>query len=187
MRSLRCEPSRWKAWSASRCAGRSRLHRNPEGWRNCGSVPGPAASRAVVDNAWTPFDDRPRLQLLPEAGLLFLYSPTNRSCGCVKELVNMKLSPIVTLAALAARSLAQQCYYPSGKVGTADIPCSTSSDSTHCCGKTGICLSNGYCMETSEESGPLGLYRGSCTDRNWGSSCPQECLGGKLVKFPGLL
>lgn len=97
----------------------------------------------------------------------------------------MQLSSTLSLAALATTSLAQQCYYPSGKVGTADIPCSTSSDNTHCCGKTGICLSNGYCMETSEESGPLGLYRGSCTDRNWGSSCPKQCLGGKLVDISG--
>ncbi|KAI3400645.1 hypothetical protein diail_2357 [Diaporthe ilicicola] len=89
----------------------------------------------------------------------------------------MQPSPFVALAALTTTSLAQQCYYPSGKVGTSDIPCSTSSDNTHCCGKTGLCLSNGYCMETSEDSGPLGLYRGSCTDRNWGSSCPQQCLG----------
>lgn len=97
----------------------------------------------------------------------------------------MQLSSILSLAALATTSRAQQCYYPSGKVATADIPCSASSDNTHCCGKTGICLSNGYCMETSEESGPLGLYRGSCTDRNWGSSCPQQCLGGKPVKASG--
>ncbi|KAI7778510.1 hypothetical protein LA080_002018 [Diaporthe eres] len=89
----------------------------------------------------------------------------------------MRFSSFLSLAAFATTSLAQQCYYPSGKVGTADIPCSTSSDNTHCCGKSGICLSNGYCMETSEDSGPLGLYRGSCTDRNWGSSCPQQCLG----------
>lgn len=96
----------------------------------------------------------------------------------------MQPSSFLALAALATTSLAQQCYYPSGKVATADIPCSTSSDNTHCCGKTGICLSNGYCMETSEESGPLGLYRGSCTDRNGGSSCPQQCLGGELLVKP---
>lgn len=103
--------------------------------------------------------------------------PVDIAIGRIEYSVNMWLNIFLNLAALAATSLAQQCYYPSGKVATADIPCLTSSDSTHCCGKTGICLSNGYCIETSEQSGPLGLYRGSCTDRNWGSSCPQECLG----------
>lgn len=110
--------------------------------------------------------------------------------GCmpwrIEQSVNMQLNIFFAVVALAATSLAQQCYFPSGKVATSDIPCSTSSGSTHCCGKTGICLSNGYCMETSEDSGPLGLYRGSCTDRNWGSSCPQECLGGELGEPSGL-
>lgn len=181
------ELSRRKAWSKSRCAGRKRLYRDPEGWRNRGSGPGPAASGAVVDNACTPFDDHPRPQRLPKAGHSFLYSLKNTSYGSAQRPPNMQLSAFLASAALATTSLAQQCYYPSGKVGTADIPCSTSSENAHCCGKTGICLSNWYCMETSEESGPLGLYRGSCTDRDWGSSCPQECLGGKLVKFLGIL
>ena len=126
------------------------------------------------------------LQRLVEAGLWFLRSPTNAFFGSLQRPLNMQFSSVLALAAFTTTSLAQQCYYPSGKVATADIPCSTSSDKTHCCGKTGICLSNGYCMETSEDSGPLGLYRGSCTDRNWGASCPQKCLAGKPATSLGI-
>ncbi|KAK2604664.1 hypothetical protein N8I77_007576 [Diaporthe amygdali] len=123
-----------------------------------------------------PLADHEGIQPLFDDVLSFC-RPPNLSFGSVQHPANMQLQSALALAAFATATLAQQCYYPSGKVGTADIPCSTSADNTHCCGKTGICLSNGYCMETSEDSGPLGLYRGSCTDRNWGSSCPQKCLG----------
>ena len=141
-----------------------RLYSNPTGWRDPWTVGQDRGFK--TDNADILSDSDLRLQPLLEFGLSFLCLRTDVSLGDITLPVNMQLTTFLALVALARSSLAQQCYYPCGKVGTADIPCSTSSDNTHCCGKTGICLSNGYCMETSEESGPLGLYRGSCTDRN---------------------
>lgn len=63
------------------------------------------------------------------------------------------------------------CYYPNG-VESGDVPCS-SSDQTHCCGPYGICLENGFCINTSGK--PYTLSRGSCTDPDWGGSCPTQC------------
>lgn len=64
------------------------------------------------------------------------------------------------------------CYNPDGTLSEDDVPC-TSEQNTHCCGKSSICLSNGYCLGADAQ--PFGLSRGSCTNQNWATGCPQRC------------
>ncbi|EYE94299.1 uncharacterized protein EURHEDRAFT_458280 [Aspergillus ruber CBS 135680] len=64
------------------------------------------------------------------------------------------------------------CYNPDGTLSEDDVPC-TSDKNTHCCGKNSICLSNGYCLGADAQ--PFGLSRGSCTNQNWATGCPQRC------------
>ena len=86
------------------------------------------------------------------------------------------ISVVLMLGITAA--LAQVCYYPDGTVSSGDVPCASSGTATHCCGRnTGICLDNGFCLDAAAQ--PFGLSRASCTDRNWGSSCPSQCIGGE--------
>ncbi|KAI9924829.1 hypothetical protein ASPWEDRAFT_183462 [Aspergillus wentii DTO 134E9] len=70
---------------------------------------------------------------------------------------------------------AQQCYFPDGTKSN-DVPCS-SDKYTHCCSANDICLTNGLCYSVSHQ--PFVLSRASCTDQNWGSSCPQYCYGSQ--------
>ena len=74
----------------------------------------------------------------------------------------------------AVRADDRTCYYPNGDE-SGDVPCS-GSEYTHCCGRYGICLTNGFCINTSGK--PYSLSRGSCTDPDWGSSCPTQCTDG---------
>lgn len=64
------------------------------------------------------------------------------------------------------------CYNPDGTLSEDDVPC-TSEQNTHCCGKSSICLTNGYCLGADAQ--PFGLSRGSCTNQNWATGCPQRC------------
>ncbi|KAJ5099484.1 hypothetical protein N7532_006485 [Penicillium argentinense] len=66
---------------------------------------------------------------------------------------------------------ARTCYFPHGNTAANSYPC-TSDDTTFCCGKDNICLSNGYCLDTVQ---PFVLSRGSCTSQNWGAGCPTHC------------
>lgn len=71
------------------------------------------------------------------------------------------------------------CYYPDGTIETHAVPCSPTGDSQCCASSKGICLSNGHCMDFLQ---PFGIWRGSCTDRDWGASCPQTCLSCKSLQ-----
>ncbi|KAH8879919.1 hypothetical protein GQ53DRAFT_755549 [Thozetella sp. PMI_491] len=75
--------------------------------------------------------------------------------------------------AWAAES-SKTCFFPDGSVAAADVPC-TNGTYSHCCGTTGICLTNGFCMNSGSQ--PFTISRGSCTDSSWGSSCPSRCHG----------
>lgn len=66
------------------------------------------------------------------------------------------------------------CYWPNGG-GTAKdhIPCKTTSGQSACCKSDHYCFDNGLCLDNSQ----MTTYRGSCTDRSWGSSaCAKYCL-----------
>ncbi|KAL4896095.1 hypothetical protein BDV59DRAFT_128089 [Aspergillus ambiguus] len=53
-------------------------------------------------------------------------------------------------------------------VAVDDVPCTT-KETTHCCNKNDICMSNGLCW--SQSTGDMVLSRGSCTDISWGDDC----------------
>ncbi|EEQ27438.1 conserved hypothetical protein [Microsporum canis CBS 113480] len=65
------------------------------------------------------------------------------------------------------------CYFPDGSPASNDVPCFSGDRNTHCCSKSSICMTNGYCLESTQ---PYVLGRGSCTDKTWitstkGSGC----------------
>lgn len=70
----------------------------------------------------------------------------------------------------------QTCYWPNGE-NSGYTQCS--SNGRACCYNTDDahhdpCFSNGLC-----QSMYFGyIYRGACTDPNWGSSCPNVCTNG---------
>lgn len=67
------------------------------------------------------------------------------------------------------------CFNPDGSAEPYAVPCASEGESHCCSGASGICLSNGYCMDYLQ---PFAVWRGSCTDRTWGSAnCPQVCTG----------
>ncbi|OJJ00941.1 hypothetical protein ASPVEDRAFT_107469, partial [Aspergillus versicolor CBS 583.65] len=66
----------------------------------------------------------------------------------------------------------RKCYFPSGVLAVADVPCS-GEQYTSCCDHRAICLSNGLCMSTTIQ--PYTLSRGSCTNQKWDQGCPQYC------------
>ncbi|KAH8900637.1 hypothetical protein GQ53DRAFT_740623 [Thozetella sp. PMI_491] len=71
----------------------------------------------------------------------------------------------------AAAGAQRTCYWPNGDVATGLIPC-TNDTYTHCCVSESLCMSNGYCLRTSQ---PYVLNRGGCTDSSWGADCNPRC------------
>ncbi|KAL4772906.1 hypothetical protein BDW60DRAFT_216130 [Aspergillus nidulans var. acristatus] len=61
------------------------------------------------------------------------------------------------------------CYMVDEKTIAVDhVPCTT-KDTTHCCHKDDICMSNGLCW--AQRNGDMVLSRGSCSNVNWGEDC----------------
>ncbi|KAH8426634.1 uncharacterized protein LDX57_004367 [Aspergillus melleus] len=88
----------------------------------------------------------------------------------------MQVSTLFTLALqglFMSPSIADDriCKHPGGKQ-TDDVPC-TSDETTHCCPKGALCLSNKYCYNFERQ----GVSRGSCTTWPWSNACPQLCKG----------
>ncbi|KAK2820071.1 hypothetical protein FQN49_007747 [Arthroderma sp. PD_2] len=85
------------------------------------------------------------------------------------------LSKNLLYVALAASLCAgQECFYPDESPARDHVPCFSGGRDTHCCEKTSICMTNGYCLQSVQ---PYSLARGSCTDKNWSTSsgCPNPC------------
>jgi len=73
---------------------------------------------------------------------------------------------------------AQQCYYPNGKPSPNDSPCSSNGGA--CCPVDWQCLDNGLCFLEQ-----FSYYeRHSCTDKAWGSSCPDMCTYSEFAYLP---
>lgn len=75
------------------------------------------------------------------------------------------------------------CWSPSGVNMTQYAnfsPCNVGAEVSHCCEKTDICLSNGYCFLQRDYYYSMRVYRGACTDSEWGTDCPQYCRDGML-------
>ncbi|KAK6429998.1 hypothetical protein LTR95_013852 [Oleoguttula sp. CCFEE 5521] len=78
-------------------------------------------------------------------------------------------SVLCLLLLIPSKALAQDCYYPNGDLSTIDYPCS--GDGGACCPLNWQCLSNGLCYLEDENY----IERHTCTDQNWGSTCPDFC------------
>lgn len=88
----------------------------------------------------------------------------------------LAIIPLVAAQSGGGGGTAQTCYWPDGTV-SGYKPCSSKGGA--CCYNLDVehrdaCYSNGMC-------GSLYFgyyYRGACTDRNWGASCPNVCKSG---------
>lgn len=105
-------------------------------------------------------------------------------------------------AAVFSSAFASQnhCYWPPGvssslrsRVGDEQRPCFPDQDNSPCCGlaKTNgqpedICLSNGLCLVQVEPMTGL-IVQNACTDKSWGSECPQVCDTCKYLYSMSLL
>lgn len=58
----------------------------------------------------------------------------------------------------------RKCYNPDSSQAVDDVPC-TSDDTTWCCNKMDVCMSNGLCF--LQQSSGFALSRPSCTDLSW--------------------
>ena len=79
------------------------------------------------------------------------------------------------------------CYYPNGDLARDDQACDSTKSTSSCCGQGYACLSNGLCSKTSFTKDNIGdkYGRGSCTDRKWGSGCPNYCVDPKIDIMDG--
>ncbi|KAF2803423.1 uncharacterized protein BDZ99DRAFT_468373 [Mytilinidion resinicola] len=68
------------------------------------------------------------------------------------------------------------CYFPNHVTNGDDIsnikfvPCDPAASVSACCVAGESCTGSGLCYSDSGA-----VYRGGCTDRNWGDACPQYC------------
>jgi hypothetical protein len=83
---------------------------------------------------------------------------------------------VVLSACILQLVCSQSCYYPNGnQVSQEPVgPCSTTEDSI-CCPLNWQCLSNNLCYNPTAHI--IGRY--SCTDKSWGSPCPDFCTQSK--------
>ncbi|KAE8410367.1 hypothetical protein BDV36DRAFT_307393 [Aspergillus pseudocaelatus] len=76
---------------------------------------------------------------------------------------------VLLLSSITSAADNRTCYMVDEKtVAVDDVPCTT-KETTHCCNKNDICMSNGLCWVQS--TGDMVLSRGSCTDKSWGGDC----------------
>lgn len=94
-----------------------------------------------------------------------------------RRLMLLSAALCLSLATAQVQTGERQCYWPNGQP-SGYRPCS--KDGGACCynldaDHRDACYSNGMC-----QSGYFGnFYRGACTDRNWGGSCPNICKQGQ--------
>ncbi|PYI11276.1 hypothetical protein BO78DRAFT_425790 [Aspergillus sclerotiicarbonarius CBS 121057] len=80
---------------------------------------------------------------------------------------------LIPLTILISLTTARTCYHPDKSVATSNVPY-TSDSTTFCCDSGAICMTNGYCIGVGSQ--PYLLFRGSCTDEDWGDDCPSHCV-----------
>ncbi|TVY25062.1 hypothetical protein LHYA1_G007344 [Lachnellula hyalina] len=65
------------------------------------------------------------------------------------------------------------CFFPNGGLANSYTACSsTGASHSSCCIDGDVCTSAGYCVSNSKGY----VYRGACTDSDWGNPCPDYCL-----------
>lgn len=87
---------------------------------------------------------------------------------------------IVFSFVLSARA-ADTCYYPDGSTDSGHFACS-SGGASMCCAEGFDCLSNGLCRDTRYDNNQR-ILRGGCTDKSWGSGCPQRCTSSEYRRL----
>lgn len=71
-----------------------------------------------------------------------------------------------------------QCFLPDGSKDNNDLPCFSNDVGSRCCAPDESCSTNRLCVKTKDDS-DLRFARGSCLDKNFGSTCPTFCKGSK--------
>lgn len=71
------------------------------------------------------------------------------------------------LPLLLTSQASEDCYWPDGSIMPTGIPCPSG---VSCCSTNETCLQNGLCFNNMGD-----IYRGGCTDKNYGPMCPQAC------------
>ena len=82
-------------------------------------------------------------------------------------------------AHLFAVSKSTECFFPNGEVDESSTPCDLMTEYSSCCTSEDICLSNGLCFVRTKNI----MRRQSCTDPDWGISCPMDCYDRKQLFF----
>lgn len=120
---------------------------------------------------------RDHLLLQPVTPLLVLY--------CLLSNMVSSRSLLTVFATLIAVATSQQCYAVDGTaLDKTYTPCNPSANHSGCCASTDICMSNGLCMGTTNESIGMIFSRG-CTDKEGkDAACQQDlCPGGKFTNI----
>lgn len=93
-------------------------------------------------------------------------------------------SMIALFLLLGVAAAARQCYFPDGsQAPKSTTPCIDSAETSHCCGETDICLSNGLCWD-QDRTYYNRMVRAACTDKSWTSGeCPQQCQDGESLSL----
>lgn len=79
------------------------------------------------------------------------------------------------LAQLFSVSESAECFFPNGEVDESSTPCDLMTEYSSCCTSEDICLPNGLCFVTTKNT----IRLQSCTDQDWGTSCPTDCFDRK--------
>jgi len=89
----------------------------------------------------------------------------------------LSLATLSLILSLSSTTSAE-CYYPDGSIAKDYTYVSCGGETKACCipSEKDQCLSNGLCFW------PGGNYpfRGACSDKDWGSKCPNVCTTGQL-------
>lgn len=106
----------------------------------------------------------------------------SRFCSFCESRSKMLLTSLLLLflfspSAVLGADDYRTCYYPSGFKALGHTPCSD-DEHTACCDNNHVCMTNGLCVNVGSNQ-PYGFSRAACTDKSWGSSCPQECIKSK--------
>jgi hypothetical protein len=100
-------------------------------------------------------------------------------------LVNMvsSRSLLTVFATFIAVATSQKCYAVDGTaLDSTYTPCNPSAKHSSCCASTDICMSNGLCMGTMNESIGMIFSRGCTDSKGNDASCQQMCPGGTFTE-----
>ncbi|KAL4734490.1 hypothetical protein BDV11DRAFT_198121 [Aspergillus similis] len=91
----------------------------------------------------------------------------------MRSALDLGVSLLILLISLSFSTVSatdnRTCYMVDEQTIAVDhVPCTT-KDTTHCCHKNDICMSNGLCWV--QRNGNMVLSRGSCSNVNWGEDC----------------